>query len=314
MSPLDLALLLALGVIWGASFLFIRVAAPEFGPLPLMGARVVIAGAALVLYVAATRQRVEVRERFGRFLILGLVGAALPFALIATAELRLTASVSSILNSTSPLFTVVVGWMWLRHPLRRAQIIGSVIGIAGVAILVGLEPVALDVGFVLAVAASLGGALSYGIAANYASRALRDSRPLETAVGQQFGAAVWLVPGALVTLPSAPPGANALLSLLALALLSTTFAYLIYYRLIARAGPTRAIAVTFLIPIFGTILGAAFLGEPLGVGLVLGLVVILVGVALVLGLLPGQRGAASSDSAQAAAESSRASSPTPPTS
>ncbi len=313
MSPLDLFLLVLLGAVWGASFLFIRVAAPALGPLPLMGARVVIAGAALVLYVAATRQRVDVRDRFGRFLVLALFGAALPFALIATAELRLSASVSSILNSTSPLFSVIVGWMWLRHPLRRAQIIGSVIGIAGVAILVGLEPVALDTGFVLAVALSLGGALSYGIAANYASRALRESRPLEIAVGQQFGAAVWLVPGALVTLPSTPPGADALLSLLALALLSTTFAYLIYYRLIARAGPTRAIAVTFLIPIFGTILGAAFLGEPLGLGLVLGLVVILVGVALVLGLLPGQR-AASSDSAQAAAESSRTSSPAPPTS
>jgi drug/metabolite transporter (DMT)-like permease len=161
-------------------------------------------------------------------------------------------------------------------------VVGAIIGIVGVALLVGVDEAAVDSQFVLAVVLSLLAALSYGIAANYAKLNLADAGTLEVSVGQLIGAAVWLVPPAVVTLPNARLAPDAIASLVGLTLLSTTFAYLIYFRLIAHAGATRAIAVTFLIPIFGVALGALVLGEPIRPGLVAGLVTILVGVALVL--------------------------------
>jgi drug/metabolite transporter (DMT)-like permease len=271
-----------LGGVWGASFLFIRVGAPALGPFVLMGARVVIAAVALLLWALARRERLELRRRWRRYLLQGLLGAAVPFAFIAIAEVRLSASLGAILNSTSPLFSVLVGRVWLGHPLRGRQVVGAIIGIVGVALLVGIDEISVDSQFVVAVALSLLAALSYGVAANYAKLNLADTGTLEVSVGQLIGAAIWLTPLALVTLPSARLAPDAVAALVGLTLLSTTFAYLIYFRLIARAGATRAIAVTFLIPLFGVALGALVLGEPIRAGLITGLVTILVGVALVL--------------------------------
>lgn len=271
-----------LGVIWGASFIFIRVGAPVLGPFPLMAARVLIAGGALLLWVWLRRDQLDLRARWRRYLVQGLIGAAIPFALIAAAELRLSASVGAILNSTSPLFSVFVARFWAGLTLRPRQVIGAVIGIAGVAILVGVNEVAVDGWFVLAVLASLAAALSYGIAANYAKERLAGARAIDISIGQLLAASLWLAPPALLTLPDKPPTTEAVAALLALALLSTTFASLIYFRLIARAGATKAMAVTFLIPVSGVFLGALVLGEPVGPGLLAGLVTILVAIALVL--------------------------------
>jgi drug/metabolite transporter (DMT)-like permease len=247
-----------------------------------MAARVVIAGSALLLWAWLRREPLDLRRTWRRYLVQGFLGAALPFALIAAAEVRLSASVGAILNSTSPLFSVFVAWLWAGRPLRPRQVVGAVVGIIGVAILVGVNEVAVDALFLLAVIASLAAAFSYSLAANYAKERLAGSRPLDISVGQLLAAAIWLTPPALLTVPSTPPSTDAVLSLLALALLSTTFASLIYFRLIARGGATKAMAVTFLIPISGVFLGALVLGEPVGPGLLAGLVTILLGVGLVL--------------------------------
>lgn len=289
MTPGRALLLVLLAAIWGASFLFIRVAAPAFGPLPLMGARVAIAAVALLLYAAFTRTRLDLGRPWRRFVVLGAFNAAIPFALIATAELRLSASLGSILNSTSPLFSVFVAWIAFGAALRGPQIVGALVGIAGVAALVGVGDVSSDPSFVLAVAISLAAALSYAIGASYAGRAFPGLRPLDLAVGQALGATIVLLPGALLTLPRSVPPPEAVASLLALALLSTVVAYLIYFRLIVAVGATRAIAVTLLIPVFGVLLGSVFLGEEPSASLLLGLVLVLAGVSLVTGVVAGPR-------------------------
>ena len=289
MTPGQALLLVLLAAIWGASFVFIRVAAPAFGPLPLMATRMVIAVAALLLYVALTRTRLDLGRSRGRFLVLGAFNAAIPFALIATAELRLSASLGSILNSTSPLFSVFVARIAFGAALRGPQVVGAVVGIGGVAALVGVGEVSNDPSFLLAVAASLAAALSYAIGASYAGRAFPGLRPLDIAVGQSLGAAVVLLPGALLTPPRSMPPPEAVASLLALALLGTVLAYLIYFRLIAAVGATRAIAVTFLIPVFGVLFGVLFLGEAAGANLIAGMALILTGVALVTGVVGGAR-------------------------
>ena len=295
MTILHAVLLVVLAAIWGASFVFIRLAAPAFGPLPLMATRMVIAVAALLAYVAFTRARLDLGRDRRRFIVLGAFNAAIPFALIATAELRLNASLASILNSTTPLFSVFVARIAFGATLRWPQVVGAVVGIGGVAALVGVAEVSGDRSFLLAVAASLAAALSYAIGASYAGRAFPGLRPLDLTLGQLVGAAVVLLPGALLTLPRSAPPPEAVGALLALAILGTVVGYLIYFRLIAAVGPTRTTAVTLLIPVFGVVFGSVFLGETPSASLLVGLVLVLAGVSLVTGAVAGPRPGPPSD-------------------
>ncbi len=268
--------------------MFIRVAAPALGPIPLMDIRVVLAGTALLAFGLATRRwRPPPTSSFGRFVILGTLNNAIPFTLIATAELHLTASLGAILNATSPFFTVIVAAVWSRRRPGLAQVAGSIIGFGGVVALVGFGPLDLDVATMLAIVASLGGALSYAVAAVYAGRAFQGSPPLDTAIGQLFASGTVLLLPALLTRTTAPASPDVVGSVVALALLGTSLGYLIYFGLIARAGATRAVTVTLLIPVFGVLLGSLVLGDPIGPGLLVGLGLILLGVALVTGVSPG---------------------------
>jgi drug/metabolite transporter (DMT)-like permease len=284
-SGLDLMLLVVLGAIWGASFLFIRVGAPVLGPIPLMEIRVVVAVAALLLYSLARRRDPLLLGRWRDFLVLGTLNNAIPFVTIATAELVLTASLGAILNATSPFFTVIVAALWARTRPSAAQVAGTVLGFVGVAVLTGVGSVELGPGVLGGIALALVGAFSYAVAAVYAGRTFMGTPSFSVAVNQLLASATVLLLPALATRTSAPPDPAALGSVLALALLGTSVAYLIYFRLIERTGPTRAITVTLLIPVFGVLLGNLVLGEPVGPGLLAGLVLILVGVALVNGLV-----------------------------
>ena len=278
-------LLVVLGAIWGASFLFIRVGAPVLGPIPLMEIRVVVAVAALLLYSLARRRDPLLLVRWRDFLVLGTLNNAIPFVTIATAELVLTASLGAILNATSPFFTVIVAALWARRRPSTAQVAGTVLGFVGVAVLTGLGSVELGPGVLGGIALALVGAFSYAVAAVYAGRTFMGTPSFSVAVNQLLASATVLLLPALATRTSAPADPAALGSVLALALLGTSVAYLIYFRLIERTGPTRAITVTLLIPVFGVLLGNLVLGEPVGPGLLAGLVLILVGVALVNGLV-----------------------------
>jgi drug/metabolite transporter (DMT)-like permease len=287
----DLAALILLGSLWGASFIFIRVAVPALGPFVLMDLRVLLAAAALILGAVAVGSLPKLRSHWGRFLVLGFLNAAVPFTLIAASEINLTASLAAILNSTTPLFTAMVAAVWIGEALRLRRIFGLLLGILGVVLVVGWTPLALSPVVLLSIGASLAAALSYGFGGVYAKRAFSGLPPLSMAIGQQAGASLLLLSPSAASLPGEVPSSGVVLSVLALALLSTALAYLLYFRLITSVGPTSTLTVTFLVPVFGLLFGALFLGEPVGAGMLVGLGVILSSVALVTGIrLFGGRG------------------------
>ncbi len=289
MGPRDAAALLALGALWGGSFLFIRVAVPSVGPLLLMELRVGIASLALAVFAAAVGRRPKLRARWRQFLLIGTLNAAIPFTLIAAAEVHLTASLAAILNSTTVMFAAVAAAVWSRDPLTARKVVGIVLGVLGVAVLVGWDPVELDGAVLLSVGAMLAASLSYGISAVYVKRTFVGVPPLGMAIGQLTGATVVLFPFAALSVPGEKPPAAATASVLALALLSTALAYLFYFRLITNVGPTSTVTVTLLVPLFGVLFGVLFLDEPFGPGTLAGLGIVLVSVVLVTGVGLGKR-------------------------
>jgi drug/metabolite transporter (DMT)-like permease len=281
----DVVELLALAAIWGASFLFMRVAAPAFGPVALVALRVGIAATVLVPVLALRGGAGALRGRAGPVLVVGAINSALPFCLLAYATLSVTAGFASILNATSPLWGGLVAHLWLRDRLDRSRALGLAVGFAGVAVLVWGRIDLRPGGSGWAVAAALAATLSYGIAASFTKRFLRGVDPLAVAAGSQVAAALLLAPAAVALWPAGPVGAREWQAAVALGVLCTALAYVLYFRLIASAGPARAISVTFLIPPFAVAWGAAFLGETLSLRVLAGSAVVLLGTALATGLL-----------------------------
>lgn len=282
MGARDLGALILLAALWGASYIFIRVAVPALGPFVLMGARVALASGALALYaVILARGMPKFRARWKEFLIVGATNSAIPFTLIAAAEIELTASLAAILNSTTALFVAVVAAVWIGESLTVMKVVGLLLGFAGVVVLVGWDPVQLNGAVLLAVGAMLAASLSYAVGGVYVKRTFAGVSPLAMTIGQQGAAAAILLPLAAASLPGEAPPLPAALSALALALLCTAVAYLLYFRLIENVGPTKTLAVTFLIPVFGLLFGAVLLDEPVGLGTLVGFAIISYGVALV---------------------------------
>ncbi|MBV9455406.1 MAG: DMT family transporter [Rubrobacter sp.] len=287
MRPKELMVLTLLGALWGGSFLFIRVAVPALGPFVLMEMRVGLAAVVLTLYAVAASRLPKLRTHWKEFLILGGLNAALPFTLIAASEINLTASLGAILNSTTALFAAVVAAAWIGEALTARKVVGVVSGIVGVVVLVGWTPIALDWTVLISVGASLAAAFSYALGGVYAKRTFVDTPLLALAIGQQTGAAMLLLSPAAVTLPAEAPPPAVALSVLALSLLCTAVAYLLYFHLLANVGPTKTLTVTFLVPVFGLLFGILFLSDPVGIGTFIGLGIILSSVALVTGIRVG---------------------------
>jgi len=275
-----------LGVLWGGSFLFIRVAVPAFGPFMLVELRVGLAAAALFLYALAAGSMPKIRGRWRSFLVLGFLNAAVPFSLISAAEIHLTASLAAILNSTTVMFTAIVAAVWMGDALTARKAIGIVLGIVGVSVLVGWDPLPLNGIVLLAVAAMLLASLSYALGATYAKHSFSGIPPVGMALGQLGGAVALLLPLAVVSLPERAPSTVVTFSMLGLAFLSTAVAYLIYFRLIENVGPTSTVTVTLLVPVFGLLFGVLLLEEPFGPGTLAGLGIILTSVVLITGIAP----------------------------
>jgi drug/metabolite transporter (DMT)-like permease len=275
-------MLLVLAALWGASYLFFRIAGPILGPLLLAAVRVVLAALTLLIYTFVVKQMPEFRKHWWAFLLLGLLNNAIPFTLISSAVNNLNASISAILNATTPLFTVIVTVFWLREKLTTRRIVGVVLGIAGVVVLMGLSPLPLTQRTVVAGLEALLASCSYAFAVVYARTRFKGVAPLHVAVGQLSGSSLILTPLSFFALPDSYPSVTVIVSVVALAVICTALAYLIYFRLIANAGATTASTVTFLVPFFSVLWGAVFLQEPLNVGMFVGLGVILLSVYLVL--------------------------------
>jgi len=281
----DLIDLVLLAALWGASFLFTRIAAPAFGPLALAGLRVAIAAVMLVLLLAWRADLSELRSHARRFLLLGAVNTEIPFSLFAYAALTITAGLASILNATAPLFTALIASVWLRERLTPLQWLGMAIGMAGVAGLSASKAEFALGGSALAIGAGVLASVSYGLSANVVKRHFTGVRPLSVAAGSQAAAALLLLPFAIASWPAGPIGAVDWASGIALGVLCTGVAYILYFRLIARVGPASAMTVTFLIPAFAMLWGALVLGEEVTGAMLAGCAVIFAGTALAVGLV-----------------------------
>jgi drug/metabolite transporter (DMT)-like permease len=278
----DIARLAALAAIWGASFIFFRVLAPVLGPVVTACARVLIAGAALLLYCRAIGFDTRLREYWREYLVVGIVNSAVPFVLFAYAALHIPASHSAILNSTAPLFGALLAPLVLGEPLTARKLAGLVAGMAGVALVSNAGPLVAESGFAWAVAACLVAALCYAIAAMYMKLRAAGAAPLAFAAWSQLFAGLALLPLIPVVPVRGEVTALVVAHLLALALLCSALAYLLYYRLIADVGPSRALTVTFLIPAFGMLWGALFLRETITLSMLAGCALIVGGTAAVL--------------------------------
>lgn len=293
MRTRDLLDLLTLAALWGASFLFMREAAPAFGPVALVQVRVTLAAVILAALLFARGGGAALRARAAPLVFVGVMNSALPFVLFTYATLYVTGGFAAILNATTPMWTALVGWVWLRDRIRPAQWVGLAIGLGGVTVLlwgrIDLRPGSTQWQTTLAIGAGLLGAVAYGISATFAKKRLAGVPALVVATGSQIAAAIVLLPIAVFTWPRQTPGIYPWASAVALAVACTALAYLLYFRLIARVGAVRAAAVTFLVPVFATTWGGIFLGEQLTAQMLVGGGIILAGTALALGLVTGWR-------------------------
>jgi drug/metabolite transporter (DMT)-like permease len=292
-SLADLADLGLLAALWGASFLFMRVAAPEFGPVALAFGRVALAAAVLLPLALARREGAAIRTHWRALAFVGLANSALPFLFIAAAMLVLTTGSAAILNATAPLMAALVGVLWLGERLPPLRWAGLAIALAGVALLaadkVGLKGGTGWITPAVGVALSLAATVLYGIAAHATRRWLQGVAPVAVAAGSQAAAALWLLPAAMLAWPTAMPSTGAWAALAALAVGCTAVAYLLYFRLVARAGAGQAIAVTYLVPVFAALWGAIWLAEAVTLPMAVAGAVVLAGTALATGVLPRPR-------------------------
>ena len=278
-----------LGAIWGSSFLFTRIAAVGFGAVPTAAVRVMVAAVCLVAMLNMRGLGPQFRRHWKMACALGLLNSAIPFACFAFAVLTITTGLSGILNATVPLFAAVVAWIWLGDRPSLSRLFGLALGFGGIALLAwdqaGAGPKDSGIAPGWAVAACLLATLCYALAASAAKRYLNGVPALVTATGSQIGAAIGLAVPAIWFWPAHSPGVGAWLAVTVLGVVCTGLAYVLYFRLIDEGGPSRALAVTFLIPVFAVFYGAAFLGETVTGWMILCGSVVVCGTALATGWL-----------------------------
>jgi drug/metabolite transporter (DMT)-like permease len=286
LGPVEWLLLITLSVLWGGTFFFAEIALEELRPLTLVLCRVGLAAVALVAMVYASGQRMP-REAtvWGAFLVMGLLNNLIPFSLIFWGQTRITGGLAAILNATTPLFTVVLAHFLTRDErLTPNRLAGVVLGIVGVTIMIGPEAVRELGGHLFAQMAVLGAALSYALAGIFGRR-FREIPPIVSAAGQVTATTMLMAPIVLVLEP--PPAlvlsAQTWSAVLGIALLSTALAYVLYFRILASAGATNLLLVTFLIPVSAIVLGGGLLGERLAVQHLAGIALIGLGLAAIDG-------------------------------
>lgn len=281
----DLFRLVALGAMWGASYLFMRVAVPHMGAVLMIEVRTLVAGVLLATFLYATGGSANWRKHWRAYLFNAVLGTAVPFALIAQALRTIDASTAAILNALVPLFATVIAAIWIREPITPAKAGGIVLSIAGTAVLVGWTPTPMTAAELFAASLSVIATILYGLNIVFSKVHLREASPKGISAATLLLAAAALAPFAPWDRDFAAIPANAWLAVAALAIVSTTLAFVYYYRLIADIGPVKASTVTLLVPVFGMIWGIAFLGEPAAPGRIVGAAIILFGCALILGLV-----------------------------
>ena len=273
--------LLLLGALWGASFMFMRVAVPEFGAFSMAATRVGLACVIMLVLVVALRQSIDFRQRWTTYLAVGAVNTAIPFIAYSFAAQHIPAGYSAIANSTTPVWSALILWLWFKEPLGASKWLGIVFAFAGVLVLVGLQPVALTLLVVAGIAVAVLAASLYATASFLIKRYLSEQTGLAAATGMVWGAAMWLLVPGIYFAPTVMPSVTAWSAIIAMSVFCTVAGYVLFFHLIKTIGPQRTSSVAFLFPAFAAFWGWLILSEPITFNIVAGMVFVLVGTALV---------------------------------
>jgi len=281
----DLIRLLVLSVIWGGSFLFMRIAAPEFGPQALILVR--MGGAALVLapILLTSSHRHQFLKRWSDFLVLGFTAASFPFCLLAFATLSLEAGFTSLLNATTPICTAVMGVLWFGSRFKKPQYVGLFIGLLGVAVLSYDRLSFKEGGDGWAILAALTAPIAYGFAGNFTRLRFRDLPPQFVAAGSTAAATVLILPLGLMSWPDSNPSSKAWICAILLAVVCTAVAYLLFFKIISSVSAMATSTVTFLVPVSAIVWGYLALQEKLNAQIITGMIITFLGTALVIELI-----------------------------
>ena len=285
MTASDTLKLVLLSSLWGLSFIFMRVASPEFGAVPVVMIRMGVGALLLLPLLASLHYLRQVRDNIGRLALLGFINHVVPFSLLALATTQLEAGFTSLINATTPIFTALIGAVWFATPIRRRQYLGLALAFVGVYVL-SADRLDFQLGgdgwYILAI---LGATFCYGIAGNYSKTHLGHLPVRVLAAGScSMSGLMLLVPGLLMW-PQQAVSIEAWGSALAMAVLSTTVAFLLFFSLLASAGATAASTVTFLVPVSALLWGYLLLDETLGLRTLVGMAITLAGTAVATGML-----------------------------
>ena len=279
--------LLILSAIWGSSFLFLRIASPEFGPIFLIEMRVA-SGLIVLLPICLLLGKIqELKENWKMIFILSLSNMTIPFCLFAYSALNMGAGILSIINATVPFFTAIIAFLVYQQRMTRYGLIGLMVGFMGVAVLVFDPSESSGVTNDLAIPSALFACVLYGVALNIVSHKLQGVSGISITTGALFYSTIVLIPFAVIERPEVMPQGSVWFSVLALGVVCTGFGYILFYRLIARIGSQQAIMTTYLIPIFSILWGNLFLAESITLFMIFGGMLVLMGVGMTTGRLPG---------------------------
>ena len=285
MKLIDTLLLVLLAAIWGSSFIFMRATVDVFGPITLIAIRSGVAALFLIGFLSKQTRWLEFKQNWRTLAWIGVLNSALPFCFLAYASLYLTAGTVSILNAMTPIFTAWIAHIWLKDQLTRLQYLGLVISIVGLSILVW-DKVSWDIKTWWPILAGLMASLLYGIASNGTKRYLKGVTSMTAAAGSLFFSAIFM----FILVPFFSPDFSQVtpknwLYAITLGVLCTAFAYVVFFHLLSSIGPSRAVSVTFLIPVFSFLWGYLLLGEVVTIRMWIATLVILLGMSLVLRIM-----------------------------
>jgi drug/metabolite transporter (DMT)-like permease len=277
-----------LALLWGSSFLFMREGAFAFGAFPTAWVRVTLAALMLTPILIWRKEAAVLQQHWRPVLSSGLLNAGIPFACYAFALVHINTGLTSILNATTPLFGALIAWVWLGNKLSASRVLGLALGFTGVVLLATDVPGGISFqagGSGLAIAACLLATFCYGIAGSFTQRYLQNVPSLVNSTGSLWGASLGLAIPAMLTWPSETPALRAWAALAIAGLLCTALAYVLYFRLMTRTGPARAMTVTYLIPVFANFFGVIFLDEVVTYWMMGCALIIVMGTALATGLI-----------------------------
>ena len=268
-------LITILGAVWGSAFMFIKIATPELGPIALVNIRLAVAGLIFIPFLLQQKYLKHFRSNLKNILVLSVINTALPFSLFAYASLESSSNMLSILNGTTAIMAVVISTIWLKIRLNFFQIMGVFIGLFGIVVLANPDNVYISM---KATIFCLSAAFCYALSANYIQKFAYKTNTIVLIGWSLVIASVLLLPITFFNLPSQFPSNSVIFSILWLGVISTGVAFLGYVRLIEKVGAVKTATVAYFIPVFGVIWGYVFLGEPITLQILIGMILILIGI------------------------------------